>query len=207
MTRLPLAAGLAACLLSGAAIAAPLSDDEFLSAFAVACLDGYADPGAQAAAVAAAGWLPVADDANPVLERMLALARASLDQAEEEEGYTGTAAVYGRDGGAAGPYLVTTILEMPDRGEGAFGVLGCHLYDFEADAPLDPAPITRRFDEEPVAVEDQPGIIVSVAWDIESIEGIWELRSTFIPRGSPGVDITGFSGRVLILTSIRENGS
>ena len=206
MTRLPLVAGLAVFLFSGAAVAAPLSDDDFLSAFAVACLDGYGDTGARAAAVAAAGWAPVADDANPVLVRMLALARASLRQAEEEEGYTGTAAVYGRDGGSAGPYLVTTILEMPDEGEGAFGVLGCHLYDFEAVEPLDPAPITRRFDEEPIAIEDQPGIIVSVAWDVESLDGIWELRSTFIPRGSPGVDITGFSGRVLILTSIREEG-
>ena len=125
-----------------------------------------------------------------------------LAGAAAEEGYTGAAAVYGRDGGATGPYLVTTILHMPDDGEGPLDVLGCYLYDFEAGEPLDPAPITARFDEDPASVEDQPGVIVSQAWDIESLDGVWELRSTFIPEGSPGVDVTGFAGRVLILTSI-----
>jgi hypothetical protein len=205
MTRLPLA-GLALALLCGGATAAPLPDEAFLSAFAVACLDGYDDTDARDAAIAAAGWRPVADDANPVLAEMLAMARASLRQAEDEEGYTGTAAVYGRDGGAGGPYLVTTILEMPDDGEGPLGVLGCYLYDFEATQPLDAEPITRRFGEEPAAIDNQPGIIVSEAWDIESLDGVWELRSTFIPVGSPGVDVTGFAGRVLILTSLRGEG-
>jgi hypothetical protein len=203
MTYPPLAAGLALLLLCGGAAAAPLPDDAFLSAFAVACLDGYDDTGRRAAAITAAGWQPVADDASPVLAQMLALSRESLRQAEIEDGYTGAAAVYGRDGGASGPYLVTTVLSMPDEGEGALDVLGCYLYDFEATAPLDPAPITQRFEEEPAAVEDQPGIIVSEAWDIESLDGVWELRSTFIPEGSPGVEVTGFAGRVLILTSVR----
>jgi hypothetical protein len=202
MTRLPLA-GIGLLLLCGGAAAAPLSDDAFLSTFAVACLDGYDDSGVRAAAIAAAGWQPVADDANPVLADMLAMARASLRQAEAEEGYRGTAAVYGRDGGTTGPYLVTTVLQMPDEGDGPLDVLGCYLYDFEATAPLDPGPISRRFDEEPAVADDQPGIIVSEAWDVESLDGVWELRSTFIPEGSPGVDVTGFSGRVLILTSVR----
>lgn len=202
MTRLP-PAGLALLLLCGGAAAAPLPDDAFLSAFAVACLDGYDDTDVRDAAIAAAGWRPVEDNANPVLADMLAMARASLRQAEEEEGYRGTAAVYGRDGGATGPYLVTTILEMPDEGDGPLDVLGCYLYDFEATGPLDPGPISRRFDEEPAAVDDQPGIIVSEAWNVESLDGVWELRSTFIPEGSPGVDVTGFAGRVLILTSLR----
>ncbi len=201
MIRRPLAVA-AALLVPVAAGATPLEPRAFLGDFAAACLDGYRDPDRRAAAIEAAGWRPVADDANPVLERMLGLARAALAGAAAEEGYTGAAAVYGRDGGATGPYLVTTILHMPDDGEGPLDVLGCYLYDFEAGEPLDPAPITARFDEDPASVEDQPGVIVSQAWDIESLDGVWELRSTFIPEGSPGVDVTGFAGRVLILTSI-----
>jgi hypothetical protein len=203
MMRAPLC-GLAFALLPGAASAAPLSDEDFLSAFAVACLDGYRDPAARAAAIDAAGWRPVADDADPMLARMLAISRRSLEQAEEEDGYTGRAAVYGRTGGVGGPYLVTTELNVPDDGEGAIDVLGCYLYDFEATGPLDPAPITARFGEAPAEVEDQPGVIVSQSWNVESLEGVWELRSTFIPEGSPGVDVTGFSGRVLLLTTTRE---
>lgn len=203
MIRLPLAA-IAACLVSGAALATPMSDDDFLSAFAVACLDGYGDLAARASAIDAAGWEPIPDDADPVLARMLAISRQSLRDAEVEEGYAGTATVYGRRAGDSGPYLVTTVLAVPDDGEGPIDVLGCHLYDFEAASPLDPGPIVRRFEEQPASVEDQPGIIVSQAWDIESLEGVWELRSTFIPDGSPGVDITGFAGRVLVLTSVRE---
>src|SRR5690606_14556557 len=90
MIRAPLC-GLAFALLPGAASAAPPSDEDFLSAFAVACLDGYRDPAARAAAIDAAGWRPVADAADPMLARMLAIARRSLEQAEEEDGYTGRA--------------------------------------------------------------------------------------------------------------------
>ncbi len=203
MIRAPLC-GIAFALLPGAASAAPLADADFLAAFAVACLDGYRDPVARAAAIEAAGWRPVADDADPMLARMLAISRQSLKEVEDEDGYEGSAAVYGRTGGVDGPYLVTTALNVPDEGEGAIDVLGCYLYDFEATVPLDPAPITARFGEEPAEVEDQPGVIVSQSWAVESLDGVWELRSTFIPEGSPGVDITGFSGRVLLLTTTRE---
>ena len=194
-------AGLAILFMPGAALAAPLTGDGFLATFAAACLEGYRDPDQRATAIAAVGWHPVADDANPMLSRMLAISRQSLLDAEREDGYAGSAAVYGRRDGSEGPYLVTTALNIPDDGEGAIDLLGCYLYDFAADGPLDPGLVTARFGESPAEVEEQDGIIVSHAWRIETLPGVWELRSTFIPAGSPGVDITGFSGRVLILTS------
>ncbi len=202
MNRLPLA-GIALMISVGAAAAAPLSDEAFLSAFAVACLDGYGDPALRAQAIAAAGWQTVPDDADPVLARMLAIARAGLRDAQEQDGYTGGAKVYGKDDGHEGPYLVTTELHMPDDGNGSFEIMGCYLYDFEAVTPLDPTPISARFDEQPAEVEDQPGIIVSQSWPIEALDNVWELRSTFIPEGSPGVDVTGFAGRTLLLTTTR----
>jgi len=203
MIRAPLC-GLALALIPGVAPAAPLSDADFLSAFAVACLDGYRDPEARSRAIDAAGWAPVADDANPMLSRMLEIARRDLEQTKAEEGFVGSDAVYGRSGGATGPYLVTTELALPEEASWSLDLLGCYLYDFEATTPLDPAPITARFAEEPAEVEDQPGIIISQMWAVEALDGVWELRSTFIPEDSPGVDVTGFSGRVMILTSTRE---
>ena len=194
-------AGLAIAILPGAAAAAPRTGAGVLAPFAPACVQGNRDPAERAAVIEAAGWKPIADDASPMLSRMLALSRQSLRDAEREEGYTGSAAVYGRLDGATGPYLVTTALNIPDDGEGAIDVLGCYLYDFDADAPLDADLVSARFDEAPAEVEDQEGIIVSHVWRIEQLAGVWELRSTFIPAGSPGVDVTGFSGRVLILTS------
>ena len=194
-------AGLFLMLLPGAASAAPLTADGFFATFATACLEGYRDPEQRAAVIEAAGWHPVADDANPMLSEMLAISRQSLVDAEREDGYTGSASVYGRRDGATGPYLVTTALNIPDDGDGAIDVLGCYLYDFDGEAPLDPGLVTARFGESPDEVEDQPGVIVSHAWRIRSLEGVWELRSTFIPAGSPGLDVTGFTGRVLILTS------
>ncbi|MBN9021067.1 MAG: hypothetical protein J0H08_03040 [Rhizobiales bacterium] len=194
-------AGLIVLLAPGAASAAPLTADGFLATFTTACLEGYRSPEARQAAIAAAGWKPIADDASPMLARMLAISRQSLVDAEREDGYTGSADVYGRRDGGESPYLVTTTLNIPDDGEGAIDLLGCYLYDFDADAPLDPGLVSTRFDEVPAEIEDQEGVIVSHAWQIESLPGVWELRSTFIPAGSPGVDVTGFSGRVLILTS------
>lgn len=198
------AVGLAILVLPGAASASPLTGDGFLATFATACLTGYRDPDRRDAAIEAAGWHPVADDANEMLSRMLALSRQSLVDAEREDGYSGSAKVYGRLDGAESPYLVTTALKIPDDGEGAIDLLGCYLYDFDAAEPLDPALVTARFGEAPAEVEDQEGIIVSHAWRIEQLPGVWELRSTYIPAGSPGVDVTGFSGRVLILTSEEE---
>ena len=117
MIRAPLC-GIAFALLPGAVSAAPLADADFLAAFAVACLDGYRDPVARAAAIEAAGWRPVADDADPMLARMLAISRQSLKEAEHEDGYEGSAAVaerYRQRHGIPEAHVLTLEVEQADQ--------------------------------------------------------------------------------------------
>ena len=203
MTRAAIAAVLLALLSTTQGVAEPASDLR-LAAFEEACLDGYRNPDIRAAVIAAAGWSPVADDADPALARLMAISRQAMVQAEEEDGFTGTIAAYALRLAGGEAYLVTTELDMPADAEWKIDLLGCYLYDFAAAAPLPPSLITSRFDERPAEVVDQPDVIVAQTWNIEQIEGVWELRSTYIPPGSPAAAVTGFTGLAIGLTSTRE---
>jgi hypothetical protein len=185
----------------GAAQPAP---DPRLAAFEAACLDGYRNPEIRAAVIAAAGWSPVADNVDPALGRLMAISREAMVQSEEEDGFAGSISAYGRRLAGGEAYLVTTELDMAADAGRKIDLLGCYLYDFAADAPLPVSLITFRFDERPAEVVDQPGVIVAQVWNIERIEGVWELRSTFIPPGSPAAGVTGFTGLAISLTSTSE---
>jgi hypothetical protein len=196
----PLAATMFAVLPCGA-VAASVPPATFLEAFLAACLDEYRDPDARAAVIAAAGWRPVADDADPMLAAVMEASRDALVEARKDEGYGGSVTAFGRMLGGAEAYLVATEFEAPAGSETEIDLLGCYLYDFAADGPLDASRITEHFDEPPAESENQPGIIVAEVWNIEKLAGVWELRSTFIPEGGPAAAVTGFSGRVLSITT------
>ena len=199
----PLAATMLALLPCGAA-GASVPPATFLDAFVEACLDEYRDPDARDAAIAAAGWRPVADTADPMLADLMAASREALADAESEDGTTGSVAVFARPLAGFETFLVTTELDMPSGTDWEVDLLGCYLYDFTADLPLDPDRITQHFGEGPAETQGQDGIIIAQVWNLEKIEGVWELRSTFIPEGSPASSITGFSGRVLSVTTSWE---
>ncbi len=203
MTRAAIAAIFLALLSTTRGVAEPAADAR-LAAFEEACLNGHRDPGARRAVIDAVGWRPVVDDADPNLARVMAASREAMVGAEQEDGSTGTIAAYARRLASGEAYLVTTELDMPAGATWKIDLLGCYLYDFAAEARLDPLLITSRFDERPSEVVDQPEVIVAHVWNIEKIEGVWELRSTFIPSGSPAAAVTGFTGLALSLTSTRE---
>ncbi|MCB1500725.1 MAG: hypothetical protein KDK07_13205 [Bauldia sp.] len=201
----PLTATMLAVLPCGGAAAA-VPPATFLDAFLTACLNAYDDPAARNAVIAAAGWRPVADDADPMLAAVMEASRDALASARDEEGYDGAVAAFGQTLGGADAYLVATEFDMPAGSEPEIDLLGCYLYDFAADGPLDASRITARFDVPPAEIENQPGIIVAEVWNIETLPGVWELRSTFIPADGPAAAITGFSGRVLSVTATWDHG-
>lgn len=195
-----LAATVLAALPCGVASAA-VPPATFLDAFVAACLDGYRDPEARGAAIAAAGWRPVADDADLMLAAVMEASRGALADAQAEETASGAVSAFGMALDGADAYLVATELDMTTGSEWDIDLLGCYLYDFAASEPLDPNRITARFDEPPAETEGQAGVIVAHVWNIEKLDGVWDLRSTFIPEDSPARNLTGFSGRVLSVTT------
>ncbi|HET7718226.1 MAG TPA: hypothetical protein VFK86_21575 [Bauldia sp.] len=199
----PLAALLPVFLLiSGAS--AETAPDTRLAAFEAACLEEHRDPDARRAVIRAAGWTPVPDQADSSLARLMEISRQTLVTAKQEEGVSGAIAAYGQRFAGRDLYLVTTELDMPAEAAWKIDLLGCYLYDFAATTPLDPAIVSRRFDEKPAEVVDEPGVIVAQIWNIEQIEGVWELRNTFIPPGSPAAAVTGFTGLAISLTSTKK---
>jgi hypothetical protein len=201
----PLAATMFAVLPCGAA-AASVPPATFLDAFLAVCLDQYNDPDVRNRVIAAAGWRPVADDADPMLAAVMEASRDALSDARVEEGAGGSVAAFGRMLDGAEAYLVATTFDASTDSETEIDLLGCYLYDFVADGPLDASRITEHFDEQPAEDEDQPGVIVAQVWNIQRLAGVWELRSTFIPEGGPAAAITGFSGRVLSVTTTWDHG-
>ena len=93
---------------------------------------------------------------------------------------------------------------MPAAADRKTRLLGCHLYDFAATAPIDPALVSARFGEAPAETVDQPGVIEAEVWTLDGMEGVGDLSLTFIPEGSPAAAVTGFTGVTLKLTSTRE---
>jgi hypothetical protein len=191
-------------VVAGAPVLAEPPADGRLAAFDAACLAGYRDPTLRAAAIRTAGWLPVADDAAPELKALMTLSRAAMARAADEDGISGSVAAFARQQADRPLYLVTTEVNMPDDTEWKIDLLGCHLYDFAATAPIDPATISVRFAEEPAEVIDEPGTMISQAWNVETLEGVWSVQSSFIPAGSPAAALAGFSGVMLKITSTRE---
>lgn len=186
--------------LPASAAAAP---DPRFAAFLAACLDGHRNPAVRSAAIAAAGFELVADDAHPMLGNLMRVSRKEIAAAKEEDGFTGTAAAFRKSADGSDFYLVTTALDMPETSEWKISLLGCYLYDFAAEAPLEPAIVTAHFDEEPVEAVDEDGL-AGQTWNVEKIEGVWDVRNTFIAKGSPAAAKTGFSGLLLKITSTRE---
>jgi hypothetical protein len=93
---------------------------------------------------------------------------------------------------------------MPADADWKIDLLACHLYDFAANAPLDPQILTDRFAEAPAETVDEPATLVAQTWNVESLEGVWEVRNTFIPERSTAAAVTGFTGVMLKITSTRE---
>ena len=197
-----LAATVVAMLAAAPALAAG-SGDARLDAFDAACLDGHRDPEARVAAIARAGWAAAADDAHPELAALMALTRRAMDGAREE-GFGTALAVYGSRVGGLDLFLVTDEMDQPaDNVDFRIDLMGCYLFDFEATAPVDPVLVAARFDERPAQTVDEPGEIVAQTWNVEAIEGVWDVQATFIPEGSPNVARTGFSGASLKITSTK----
>jgi hypothetical protein len=185
------------------ALADPAADGRF-AAFLEACLDGHRDPVRRAAAIGAAGWTAAADDADAELAAVMRASRRAIAEAAQDDGMTGSVSVFARDRTEGPLYLVTTEVNMPEDAEWKIDLLGCHLYDFAATAPIDPAEISARFDEAPAETADRPGILTGQTWNVEKIEGVWDVQNTFIPEGSPAAARAGFAGVMLKITSTRE---
>jgi len=177
---------------AGAAASAPV--DARLEAFKQACLPSHREPAARAAVVRAAGWAPAPDSDHPMLAEVMALSRQK-EREVQAEGIRTEASVW-RRGEAEHPlYLVlTTTWSAP------IALTGCYLFDFGAEAAIAPEAVSDWLAEAPAQTVNQAGMTAQI-WNVESIDGVWDLQNSQIAAGSQAAMIVGYSGASIKLTS------
>lgn len=92
--------------------------------------------------------------------------------------------------------------------------LGCHLYDLEAEAPIDPALVTTLLDHpishtsaggDPAHAVDQALLVTTVWGPSPRFPRTLDTYLTFIPKGSKVADQTGFTGLALVFQTSLPN--
>ena len=182
-----------------AAVGPALADapsDPRIEALATACLPHRQDYAALTRHVAEPGWQTATANAHPELDALLAKSREVF--ADLDEDMTATLAVFGKDVGGRQLYLVATFLTSE-----AIDLVGCTVYDLDADAAIDPAPLTALFGQPPTNSIDDPKLIVADGWEQpKAFPGTWDAYSAYIPEGSFAAGQTGFTGVYLKITAV-----
>jgi hypothetical protein len=184
-----LISGLAAvALLAALPTTAPAQDaDPRLTAFQESCVPGARSYEKTKETLAATGWNEAEESANPELQTMMGVVREQLvpDEDIKLDGID----LYEKEVGGLPLYAVVVSISA-----GEFTLVSCYVYDFDAAEEIPEATLTAWLGADPVEETEQPGVIVSRAWqNAPNLEAV-EVRSNFIPDGSPGSAMTGFSG-------------
>jgi hypothetical protein len=169
----------------------------FVSAFAEACVpQRLSYPGTMQTALAA-GWRAVERDAHPELAALVSTSETVL----EEDGDLDPKfemALFARDVGGAPHYLVVSRSQFTlEQGDDPWVYIGCYVYNFDADGPIDPAPVTALIGKPISNSYAEPELVGQVWGPPCPMPRTGDTYLSFIPDGSPVAEQTGFSGLVL----------
>ena len=178
-------------LLSQPAATPAAAERAILDAFKAACIR-TGDMEAMKADALAAGWEPIADDADPRIERLVRTGREAAGT-----GAIVTGAVFRRREGARDYFLV---LSRAEAAEGYWGV-GCRFYDFAATAPIDPALVETWMGKPPTGIEQPAPGLVRRLWEPGWRSGI-SVEASHVPPGHPLGERFGLQGNILVAQAI-----
>ena len=184
-------------MIAGAALllllqsAAPAPERVMLDSLKAAC--GRAgDLEAMKADAVAAGWVPMAEDAEPRIARINKLGRDAIGELGKATGANYRRTVGGRD--------VFLILSRYDDNSGFWGA-GCRVYDFDATAPFDPEALEAWMGKPPTGVEAPAPGLSRRLWEPAWRDGI-TFEASHVPEGSPMGEQFGVRGNILVAQSI-----
>jgi hypothetical protein len=187
--------------------AASSYDQAFVDAFAEACVPGRLSFEATRDTARAAGWVEVERDDHPELAVTMAKADEIIAADPDFEMDIETL-IHAREVAGTRHHLsVSRTIFVVQEGEPPWVMVGCHLHNFDATAPIDPAPLTALL-EKPISHSvDQDGLIGHVWGPPCPMPRTGDTYLSFVAEGSPASETTGFSGLSLnFSTSTPDEG-
>jgi hypothetical protein len=191
-------AALASLLLMTQAAPAAGADAR-LEAFKAACLPDHRAPEKRPAVFAREGWRSTRDADHPMLAEVLRLSRSEMAE-DAAEGIDGDLGAWRKDLSGHPVYLVLTTVRSD-----VLSLTGCYLFDFAAPA-IAPEPITVWLQESPAQTIDNVGLTAQI-WNVEGIEGVWDLQNSFVAAGSQAANVVGYHGMSIQMTSTVEKAA
>lgn len=193
MSRLALAAIAFAATISPSAVNAAATEPR-LEAFRTVCVPDRQNYDALKKAALVEGWEPVQAGAHPELDSLMEVSRTI----ELEPDIRASLASYAKAVAGGEAFLVLT-----DYASEQIDLVGCYVYDFEADAPIDPELVSDWLGAPPTESVNQPSVIVGHTWGTPpGLPGTWDVYLAFLPEGSAATAFTGFSGVVIKISSV-----
>jgi hypothetical protein len=215
LSRLRAAAGmLVATLLASPALAEATADygPAFVAAFAEACVPGRLSYDGTRATAASAGWTLTTADAHAELAEVMSRSeKGALDPEMAEMDPAFEYEIYHREVAGQQHYLIVSLasFDMAEKGEAPdrWVYNGCYLYNFDAAAPIDPAPV-GELTGKPIAAEiNQDGMVSYTYGPPCPMPRTGDTYLTYVADDSPHKAATGFSGLMMKFdTSVPEPG-
>jgi hypothetical protein len=182
-------------------------DQAFVDAFAEACVPGRLGFDSTKQAALAAGWVAVERSDHPELAAIMEKSDVAL-AGETEMEVTSETTLFARDFAGSRHHLAVSYASFVfDDDADPWQSVGCHLYNLDATAALDPAPVTALIGKPISRIEEQDGVVAVVWGPPCPMPRTGDTYLSFIAEGSPMAAQTGFTGIALnFSTSVPDPG-
>jgi hypothetical protein len=187
--------GLAVLASPALALEPPVSVDQaFADAFGAACVPGRLSYDGTREAALAAGWVVV--DRTDHDELAVIMKRAGEEMGvEDDAGLEYDTTLYAKDVAGTRHHLTVSFLSsVITEGEPPFVQVGCNLYNFDAEDPIDPAPISALLDAPISHSIDREGLYGHVWGPPCSMPRTFDTYLGYYAADTPAALATGFDG-------------
>jgi hypothetical protein len=166
----------------------------FVDAFAEACVPGRLSYDATRETALAAGWTLVERTDHPELAAVMQKSDEML-ASDPDFKMDLVGVLMARDVAGTRHHLsVTQSTFVIEAGDAPWVMVGCHLYNFDAAQPIDPAPVTALIGKPISNTMEQDGLIGHVWGPPCPMPRTSDTYLSFITEGSPTAEFVGFSG-------------
>jgi hypothetical protein len=170
------------------------ADQAFVDAFAAACVPGRLSYEATRDTALAEGWAVVERTDHPELASVMQKADEMLAADPEFDSETEVVLLARDVNGTRHHLSVSRLTFIVEEGDDPWVMVGCHLYNFDATTPVDPAPVTALIGNPISRSHDQDGLIGHVWGPPCPMPRTGDTYLSFVAEGSPTSQLVGFAG-------------